>query len=123
MHLSAQPQNAEEFGQKIRKRLSRAETRYLSNCSASELETLFSRYLGQAEDSREHYDGDMRVLNRVRKETSKFLNNFNDYVQAYSGIIQIMNGVGQNYGDMAYGALSLLLVVLASKALQRLWLV
>lgn len=117
MQRSAKPQNTEEFRQKIRKRLSKAETQYLSDCSASELETLFSRYLGQAEDRREHHDGDMRVLNRARKESSKFLNNFNDYVQAYSAVIQMMNGVGPNYGDMAYGALSLLLVVLAPKAL------
>jgi len=89
--------------------------KYLSDCSEHELEVLLSGYLSQAENEKEHHDEETRGLKGVRRGTSKFLNNFNDYVQAYSGIIQLMNGTGQNYGDAAYGALSLLLVVIHAK--------
>jgi hypothetical protein len=115
VYMKAQPRDSEEFHQRIRKKLSKAQTQYLTNCSESELETLLSRYLSQAENRKNQHDEDTRGLKRARSGTSKFLNNFNDYIQAYSSIIQIMNGTGQNYGDAAYGALSLLLVVLHAR--------
>lgn len=118
--LSAQPRNANEFRQKIRKSLTGDETKYLTNCSASELEILFSRYLDQVENAKKHHEGDGRGWKAARNGVSKFLNNFNDYVRAYSGVIQIMNGAGPSYGDAAYGALSVLLVVLHPDSTSRL---
>jgi len=117
IHELALPQNDDVFRQEIKKRLTRTEIRYLSDCSAEKLESLLSSYLGQAQNSKEHHGGDggRRGLKWARSSTSKFLNNFNNYLQAYSGIVQMMNGVGPNYGDVAYGALSLLLLVAVNK--------
>jgi hypothetical protein len=41
----------------------------------------------------------------------KFLNSFSNYLAAYSGIVEVVKQAGQPYGQVAYGALSLLLIV------------
>ena len=84
VYTKAQPHNSEEFRQKVHKRLSKAQIRYLTDCSEHELEVLLSGYLSQAEKRKEHHDDDTRTLKGLRSGTSNFLNNFNDYVQAYS---------------------------------------
>ena len=41
----------------------------------------------------------------------KFLTSFSNYLAAYSGIVEVVKQAGQPYGQVAYGALSLLLIV------------
>lgn len=48
---------------------------------------------------------------RAERGMTKFLHNFAGYAQAYSGVVQIVKGAGLGYGEAAYGALSLFLVV------------
>jgi predicted RNA-binding protein len=111
---TADPALKDEFKVRISKSLSKKERELLSSQSYEKLEELMRYYLGQAQSEQEKYRADNKWINRAGRRTTEFLNNFNGYVEAYSGIIQIMNGAGpfgQGYGDAAYGALSLFLVV------------
>jgi hypothetical protein len=45
VYTKAQPHNSEEFRQKVHKRLSKAQIRYLTDCSEHELEVLLSLLL------------------------------------------------------------------------------
>ena len=111
MKETAQAEASQGFHQKVTKKLSEADQQYISSCSEAELEALILKHLNKANNGKARHDNDRSRLGRARSGTSKFLNNFHEYVQAFSGIIQIMNGAGQGYGDAAYGALSILLVV------------
>lgn len=44
-------------------------------------------------------------------KTVVFANNFANFLQAYSGVVEIMKGADQQYGGIAYGTLSILLIV------------
>jgi hypothetical protein len=106
------------FSNRSRKKLSKKATQYLAGASATELDSLLRTYL---EDATARHDG---VLNsaskmvRAERSTTRRLNNFHGYVEAYSGVIQLMDGAGPGYGSAAYGALSLFLVVCMSGTLK-----
>ena len=100
-----------EFEKKIIKRLSKREKEYLSGCTHSRLEELMQVCLDDAQARREKHALSMHWRRRLYRGTEEFMNDFHSYVEAYSGFAQLMNGAGQGYGDAAYGALSLLLVV------------
>lgn len=51
------------------------------------------------------------MMKKVGKKTVVFANNFSSFLQAYSGIVEIMKGTDQQYGGLAYSTLSLLLIV------------
>jgi hypothetical protein len=109
---SAQPDLSDEvFQSRIKKRLSTAEKKFISSYTCEDLETIMRRCLGQADSQKEQHHMKVKGIKQVSRETARFLNHFQGYLQAYSGVIQMMNGVGPGYGDAAYGALSLLLVV------------
>jgi hypothetical protein len=91
--------------------LSPKEKKYLEGSSALELEGLLQSYLFQATERQNNVKNSGRKSLRAENKTTKLLNNFHGYVQAYSGVVQIMNAAGPGYGDAAYGALSTFLVV------------
>jgi pyruvate-formate lyase len=70
-----------------------------------------NRYLQQEANVQETVELSNRRGLRAQRRATEFLETFQSYVNAYSGVIQVMNGVGPGYGDAAYGALSLFLVV------------
>ena len=59
------------------------------------------------------------TYNRERKEGGKrighvaqaFVNSFSEFLGVYSGIVNIMKGAGQIYGEVAYETLSVLFIV------------
>jgi hypothetical protein len=95
----------------VRKRLSPKDKKYLEALSVSELQDVFRSYLPKAAERQNNVNNSARRTVRAVNSTTKFLNNFHDYIQAYSGATQIMNAAGTGYGDAAYGALSIFLVV------------
>jgi len=102
------------FRSRITKRLTKTEREFLSSQPYDKLEELMRYYLGQAQSQQEKHHAEKKWIKKAGRRTTEFLTNFQGYMEAYSGIIQIMNGAGpfgQGYGDVAYGALSLLLVV------------
>ena len=100
-----------EFEKKISKRLSKREKEYLSGCTHSRLEELMQVCLHDAQVQQEKHALSMHWRRRLYRGTEEFMNDFHSYMETYSGFAQLMNGPGQGYGDAAYGALSLLLVV------------
>jgi len=108
---TAHAEQSEEYRQRVVNKLPNDYRRYLSKCSEEELEVLLLECLRKANDGRYQHDSDNSRSARIRSGTSKFLNSFHNYTQSFSAIIQIMNGAGQGYGDAAYGALSIFLLV------------
>jgi hypothetical protein len=96
----------------VRDRVAETEKQYIDNGSSrAELENLFQRYLDETARKVDNDKNSTSKRRRAGRHTTLFLNKFQDYVNAYSGIVQVMNGAGPGYGDAAYGALSLFLVV------------
>ncbi|KAL1606274.1 hypothetical protein SLS60_003676 [Paraconiothyrium brasiliense] len=100
----------------VLRKLSRKEKEYLNGSSADELETVLQTYFHRATEKRTAVKTSQKKTHRAERRTIEFLGNFHNYVEAYSGVIQIMNAApGGGYGDAAYGALSLFLVVAVNK--------
>lgn len=43
--------------------------------------------------------------------TQNFFAQFSEFLRAYSGIVETLKGAGQGYGEVAYGTLSIFLIV------------
>lgn len=56
---------------------------------------------------------------KVGRVTQGFINSFSEFLGVYSGIVSIVKGAGQIYGEVAYEALSVLFIVCISHALER----
>lgn len=50
-------------------------------------------------------------MKKAGRVTQNFFTAFSDFLAAYSGIVEIVKGAGQQYGEAAYEALSLFLIV------------
>ena len=57
--------------------------------------------------NRERQEGRKKV-GRIAQE---FINSFSEFLGVYSGIVNIMKGAGQIYGEVAYETLSVLFIV------------
>jgi hypothetical protein len=101
-------QSVEDCATAMRKKLSKSEQAAIGNASASELEDLIQAYMDRANDSKDARKGNVKS---GKRSMSKFLDNFSEYVKAYSGVVQVMEGAGLGYGKAANGALQLFLVV------------
>jgi hypothetical protein len=68
--------------------------------------------VGYAANAQASWDaGRQTGARKVGANTQRFLKRFSDFVGAYSGIIEILKGAGQVYGDVAYETLSIFLIV------------
>ncbi|KAF2660353.1 hypothetical protein K491DRAFT_774836 [Lophiostoma macrostomum CBS 122681] len=112
---AARTDNEALLSDRVYKKLSKDERRYLQGASATELDGVLQTYLNRAHKETNKAKTSMQTGSRVERSATRFLDQFHGYVQAYSGVIQLMNGAGANYGDAAYGALSLFLVVAVNK--------
>lgn len=95
----------------MRKKLSKAEQEKIANASASELEKMIQFYMHEADRKQDGVQSGAGKATRAERGIHRFLDNFNGYVQAYSGIVAIMKGCGLGYGEAAYGALQMFLIV------------
>ena len=84
---------------------------YSETADADSLNLLLSAYLNDAKEQQDRRQQKRKIIGRIGKQTVTFATNFSSFLQAYSGIIEIMNGADQQYGGVAYSALSLLLIV------------
>ena len=84
---------------------------YSETADADSLNLLLSACLNDAKEQQDRRQQKRKIIGRVGKQTIMFANNFSSFLQAYSGIIEIMNGADQQYGGVAYSTLSLLLIV------------
>ena len=105
----AQPSH--EFSKKIEKTITLEEQQFVNTATAESLEELLSHRLNEATGNRDKHASNQHKIVKVGKATQTFSNNFSSVLQAYSGIIEIKKGADQQYGGVAYSALSLLLIV------------
>ena len=87
------------------------EQHFVNTAGADSLEKLLSHSLYDATGQRDKHASSQKTIVKVGKTTQTFASNFSSFLQAYSGIIEIMKGADQQYGGVAYSALSLLLIV------------
>ena len=65
-----------------------------------------------ATDVHSKWDTSRRVgPKKVGAKMQRFLDVFSDFLNAYSGIIELLKGAGQVYGQVAYETLSIFLIV------------
>ena len=108
----AQP--SQEFSKKMEKTITMKEQQFVQTANADSLEKLLSDSLYDATRQRDKHASSQKTIVKVGKATQTFASNFSGFLQAYSGIIEIMKGADQQYGGVAYSALSLLLIVCTS---------
>jgi hypothetical protein len=71
--------------------------------------------LDDASKSHEIYVQDRKQgSKRVGRWAQEFANGFSEFVSAYSGIVDIVQGAGGPYGEVAYQTLSILLIACLS---------
>ena len=97
--------------QNIKKSITLEEQQFVQSADLKSLEGLLSQGLNEATNGRMVHATSRQTLGKVGKATITFANNFSGFLQAYSGIVEIMQGADQQYGGIAYSALSLLLIV------------
>ena len=67
--------------------------------------------LGDAQGQQEQHHNSQKIVRKAGRQSVIFANNFSSFLQAYSGVIEIMKGADQQYGGVAYSTLSLFLIV------------
>jgi len=102
---------AKNFRKQMEKRITIEEKRFVDCADDKALEILLSECLDDAQHQRGKIQQNQKIMKRVGKKTVVFANNFSSFLQAYSGIVEIMKGTDQQYGGLAYSTLSLLLIV------------
>lgn len=100
-----------DFRKSIEKRITTEEGRFLDQANAGSLKDLLSSCLDDAQGEQQKRQECSKVIQRAGKQTVIFANNFSSFLQAYSGIVEIMQGADQQYGGLAYSTLSLFLIV------------
>ena len=96
---------------KIEKPITLDEQQFVQTADLESLERFLAQGLNEATDGRRIHATSQQTLGKVGKATVTFANNFSSFPQAWSGIVEIMQGADQQYGGIAYSALSMLLFV------------
>ncbi|CAD6575977.1 MAG: hypothetical protein ASARMPREDX12_007665 [Alectoria sarmentosa] len=99
----------------IEKTITMEELEFVKTADMDSLTRLLSDRLNEAEGRQEKHAHTQHSIGRIGKAAVAFANHFSSFLQAYSGIIEIMEGADQQYGGVAYSALSLLLIVAVNK--------
>lgn len=105
--------DCDEFSEEISKlhiyrKLSIGSSAELEVSSGDEVRLILRTYLDAANSARDDFE-DRRKYHSV----SRFLVNFNAYLDAYGGIVEAMRAAGGDWGQAVYKVLALLLVVSA----------
>lgn len=84
----------------------------LEELDSSQLRDLASSGLVKADKVHSTYVNERKTgMKRAGRVTQNFFKVFSDFLAAYSGIVDLVKGAGQQYGEAAYEALSLFLIV------------
>ena len=95
----------------MEKRITREEEQFVERADSASLKGILSNCLGDAKGQQERRQQSQSFIRKAGNKTVVFANNFSSFLQAYSGIIEIMKGADQQYGGAAYATLSLFLIV------------
>ncbi|MCJ1437026.1 hypothetical protein MMC27_006411 [Xylographa pallens] len=103
------------FRGKVNKELTAEEQNFLKEAGVEQLQKLLQDCLDSADGKRIEHEQNRSLIGRVGRRTVRFINNFSGFLQAYSGIVEVMNGADDQYGGLAYSTLSILLIVAVNK--------
>lgn len=81
---------------------------WLSVSGLSEVEIIVQDQLREAEDTRSKW---LKKRSKVSRNIQQFAAKFSGFLEAYSGIVEVVKGADQQYGGLAYGTLSLFFIV------------
>ena len=95
------------FRHELRKEITGEGLDFSETANEDSIQELLRYCLGQAERQQR----DQRLIRKAGKKTVIFANNFAHFLQAYSGVVEVMKEADQQYGGLAYGTLSILLIV------------
>ena len=109
--IADEAQPTQNFRRQVEKTISEEERQLVGSADADSLTRLVADSLDEAKGRQEKHLHNQRTIGKVGKATVTFVNNFSGFLQAYSGIVEIMQAADQQYGGVAYSALSLLLIV------------
>ena len=84
---------------------------FIENADLRSLGELLSWLLDHAREQKNKNQDDRKFVRRLGKQTTSFAVNLSGFLQAYSGIVEIMKGADQQCGGVAYGTLSIFLMV------------
>lgn len=113
--IANEAQPNQEFRRTAEKKITVEEQQFVQAADLDSLTRLVSDGINEATGRQENHARNQQIMGRVGKATLAFANNFSSFLQAYSGIVEIMQGADQQYGGVAYSALSLLLIVAVNK--------
>ncbi|KAL8791721.1 MAG: hypothetical protein Q9195_005658 [Heterodermia aff. obscurata] len=99
------------FRHEMRKEIRFEGLDFSENANENSIQDLLGYCLGQVDQ----HQRDRTFIRKAGKKTLVFANNFANFLQAYSGVVEIMKGADQQYGGIAYGTLSILLIVAVNK--------
>ncbi|KAL9635581.1 MAG: hypothetical protein Q9164_003363, partial [Protoblastenia rupestris] len=109
-------EDKEAFERKIKKRITAEEQKlFVDYSKANTLHILMADSLEKARIQQETHKNDYRATNRAGKKLVLFANNFSGFLQAYSGILEIMKTADSQYKGVAYSTLLLFLIVAVNK--------
>lgn len=109
--IANEAQPTQYFRKKVEKTISEEQRQLVRTADADSLTQLVAHNLNEAKGRQEKHRQNQQTIGKVGKATLTFVNNFSGFLQAYSGIVEIMQAADQQYGGVAYSALSLLLIV------------
>ena len=84
---------------------------FIDHADADTLRDLLETGLESAQRQRDKHNTNNKILAKLGRKTVTFVTNFSSFLEAYSGIVEIMKGADQQYGGAAYSILSLALIV------------
>ncbi|KAI9685231.1 MAG: hypothetical protein M1822_004604 [Bathelium mastoideum] len=87
----------------------------IRSLNQNELERLMSQTLKEAVEGKTRHRNEKAFVRQTGRNAVKFARTFSDYLEAYSGIVEIMNGADQQYGGVAYATISLFLIIAVNK--------
>lgn len=83
----------------------------VATADLEELNELLESFLRSAQAKQQTRMENQGILRQSGGKAVAFANSFSKYLQAYSGIVEVVKSADQQYGGIAYGALSVLLIV------------
>ena len=86
---------------------------FVEAANLDELQSTLHEYLQSSGSTQARHHRHEGVLRRTGARSVTFVNSFSEYLSAYSGIVEIVKGVDEQHGGLAYGILSTLLIVSA----------
>ena len=95
----------------MKKKMTTKQEQFIENADLGSLGAFLSDLLEHAREQKNKNQDNRKLAGRLGKKSVTFAVNLSGFLQAYSGIVEIMKGADQQCGGVAYGTLSIFLIV------------